>query len=94
MKIFCKVQFKIETIFPYKSLYISFWQSSLKMSSFWRSIESKRKSTYFNIQSVLDTSLAGYGKMKTGHVGPHILRELIFWLFSPVVPQGFVFSCS
>ena len=24
------------------------------------------------------THLAGYGKMKTGHVGPHILRELIF----------------
>jgi hypothetical protein len=24
----------------------------------------------------------------------NILRELIFWLFSPVVPQGFVFSCS
>jgi hypothetical protein len=24
------------------------------------------------------TYLAGYGKMKTGHVGPHILRELIF----------------
>jgi hypothetical protein len=39
------------------------------------------------------THLAGYGKMKTGHVGPHILRELIFWLFSPVVPQGFLFSC-
>jgi hypothetical protein len=37
------------------------------------------------IVTVLDTSLAGYGKMKTGHVGPHILRELIFWLFSPVV---------
>ena len=44
------MQFKIETIFPYKSLYISFWQSSLNMSSFWCSIESKRKSTYFNIQ--------------------------------------------
>ena len=38
------MQFKIETIFPYKSLYISFWQSSLNMSSFWCSIESKRKS--------------------------------------------------
>jgi hypothetical protein len=33
-------------------------------------------------------------KMKTGHVGPHILRELIFWLFTPVDPQGFVFSFS
>jgi hypothetical protein len=46
------------------------------------------------VSGAYPTHLAGYGKMKTGHAGPHILRELIFWLFSPVVPQGFAFSCS